>query len=306
MHSRRRCVVLWLGKYWISRGRNVLLQGNSWRLRFDGLSLRFWQKTNSFATLTRVFFSQTSTRVHQILIPTHNHEVTPYPFIFNITQNNVPRNNSGSKSWARCRQWSRTFGGSLSPRPFIYINDFIDMSQGITVAANPERGIGNDPEPLGVAGLHLDPVVPRFTEFWQALVEILTNRLREKIVCGGFLWISSANNLDIDIRWRSSVRPSTYVFRMAAFIKWPSHTKHVSTCRVLVMAPKSFKLDCYSCKQLLKDSSLTLIWFCFVLFLIVFMKVPSEHSNNVIYCIRWLSNAFLVQCFQNFPWTPLA
>ena len=78
MQSRRRCVVLWLGKYWISRGRNVLLQGNSWRLRFDGLSLRFWQKTNSFATLTRVFFSQTSTRVHQILIPTHNHEVTPY------------------------------------------------------------------------------------------------------------------------------------------------------------------------------------------------------------------------------------
>ena len=25
------------------------------------------------------------------------------------------------------------------------------MSQGITVAANHERGIGNDPEPLGVA-----------------------------------------------------------------------------------------------------------------------------------------------------------
>ena len=57
----------------------MLLQGNSWRLRFDGLSLRFWQKTNSFATLTRVFFSQTSTRVHQILIPTHNHELTSYP-----------------------------------------------------------------------------------------------------------------------------------------------------------------------------------------------------------------------------------
>ena len=56
----------------------MLLQGNSWRLRFDGLSLRFWQKTNSFATLTRVFFSQTSTQVHQILILTHNHEVTPY------------------------------------------------------------------------------------------------------------------------------------------------------------------------------------------------------------------------------------
>ena len=27
------------------------------------------------------------------------------------------------------------------------------MSQGITVAANPEQGIGNDPEPLGVAFL---------------------------------------------------------------------------------------------------------------------------------------------------------
>ena len=44
-------------------------------------------------------------------------------------------------------------GDSLSPRPFIFINDFIDMSQGIKVAANPERGIGNDPEPLGVAFL---------------------------------------------------------------------------------------------------------------------------------------------------------
>ena len=68
-----------------------------------------------------------------------------------------------------------------------------------------------------------------------------------------------------DTKWRSSVPPSTYVPRMAAFIKWPSHTKHVSTCRVLVMAPKSFKLDLYSCKQLLKDSFFTLIWFCCVL-----------------------------------------
>ena len=60
------------------------------------------------------------------------------------------------------------------------------------------------------------------------------------------------------------------------------------------MAPKSFKLDFYSCKQLLKDSSLILIWFCCVFcFLIVFMKVPSEHSNNVTYCIRWLSNAIV-------------
>ena len=51
---------------------------NSWRLRFGALELRFWLKTNSFAELTRVFFSQTSTRVHQILTSTHNHEVTPY------------------------------------------------------------------------------------------------------------------------------------------------------------------------------------------------------------------------------------
>ena len=31
------------------------------------------------------------------------------------------------------------------------------MPQGITVAANPDRGVGNDPEPLGVASkaLHL-------------------------------------------------------------------------------------------------------------------------------------------------------
>ena len=42
------------------------------------------KKTNSFATLTRVFFSQTSTRVHQILIPTHNHEVTPYSDLYFI------------------------------------------------------------------------------------------------------------------------------------------------------------------------------------------------------------------------------
>ena len=44
----------------------------------------FGKKTNSFATLTRVFFSQTSTRVHQILIPTHNHEVTPYSPHFTV------------------------------------------------------------------------------------------------------------------------------------------------------------------------------------------------------------------------------
>ena len=31
------------------------------------------------------------------------------------------------------------------------------MSQGITVAANPERGVGNDPEHLGVAFLQGPP-----------------------------------------------------------------------------------------------------------------------------------------------------
>ena len=33
----------------------------------------------------------------------------------------------------------------------IYLTSHKTMSQGITVAANPERGEGNDPEPLGVA-----------------------------------------------------------------------------------------------------------------------------------------------------------
>ena len=31
------------------------------------------------------------------------------------------------------------------------------MSKGITVAANPKRGVGNDPEPLGVAFLQGPP-----------------------------------------------------------------------------------------------------------------------------------------------------
>ena len=31
------------------------------------------------------------------------------------------------------------------------------MSQGTTVAANPELGVGNDPEPLGVAFLQDPP-----------------------------------------------------------------------------------------------------------------------------------------------------
>ena len=56
MQSRRRCILLSLGKYWISRGRNVLLQGNSWRLRFGGLSLRFWQKTQTRSLRSLVCF----------------------------------------------------------------------------------------------------------------------------------------------------------------------------------------------------------------------------------------------------------
>ena len=58
-------------------GKMCYFMVNSWRLRFGSLSLRFWLKTNSFATLTCVFFSQTSIRVHQILTFTYNHEVTP-------------------------------------------------------------------------------------------------------------------------------------------------------------------------------------------------------------------------------------
>ena len=59
-------------------GEMYYFMANSWRLRFGALSLRFWLKRNSFAMLTRVFHSQTSTRVHQILTSTHNHKVTPY------------------------------------------------------------------------------------------------------------------------------------------------------------------------------------------------------------------------------------
>ena len=36
---------------------------------------------------------------------------------------------------------------------YLYLTLHKTMSQGTTVAANPERGIGNDPEPLGVAFL---------------------------------------------------------------------------------------------------------------------------------------------------------
>ena len=35
----------------------------------------------------------------------------------------------------------------------VYLTLHKAMSQGIIVAANPERGVGNDPEPLGVAFL---------------------------------------------------------------------------------------------------------------------------------------------------------
>ena len=60
---------------------------------------------------------------------------------------------------------------------------------------------------------------------------------------------------------------------------------------------KFFQTRLLQLQVMLKDSSLTLIWFCCVLFLIVFMNIPSEHSNNVIYCIRWLSNAFFSPVF---------
>ena len=36
---------------------------------------------------------------------------------------------------------------------YLYLTLHKTVSQGITVAANPERGVGNDPEPLGVAFL---------------------------------------------------------------------------------------------------------------------------------------------------------
>ena len=39
-------ILQWLGKFWFFCGRNVLLHGNLWRLRLDGLSLKFWQKSN--------------------------------------------------------------------------------------------------------------------------------------------------------------------------------------------------------------------------------------------------------------------
>ena len=43
------------------------------------------------------------------------------------------------------------------------------MPQGITVAANPDRGIGNDPEPLGVAFLQ-GPLCTRVRKFWARVV----------------------------------------------------------------------------------------------------------------------------------------
>ena len=42
--SRSHKILTWLGKYWISCGKNVLLDGNSRRLRFDAHKLKFWLK----------------------------------------------------------------------------------------------------------------------------------------------------------------------------------------------------------------------------------------------------------------------
>ena len=76
MHSRRQ-MLPWLGKYSISWGRNVLLHGNSWRITFEGLSLRFWGEKKIVRSFNRVLFNQTSTRIHQLLSSTHNRKVTP-------------------------------------------------------------------------------------------------------------------------------------------------------------------------------------------------------------------------------------
>ena len=61
---------------------------------------------------------------------------------------------------------------------------------------------------------------------------------------------------------------------------------------VLVMAPV-FQTGLLQLQATVKRFlfDLNLVLLC-ILFLIVFMKVPSEDSNNGIYCIRWLSNAF--------------
>ena len=46
----------WLGKHWICCGRNVLLHGNPWRLRFDGPSLRFWRRKKLVCRAHSCFF----------------------------------------------------------------------------------------------------------------------------------------------------------------------------------------------------------------------------------------------------------
>ena len=46
------------------------------------------KQTRSLRSLV-CFFSQTSTRVYQILIPTHNHEVTPYSLNLYITRSDI-------------------------------------------------------------------------------------------------------------------------------------------------------------------------------------------------------------------------
>ena len=51
----------------ISCGRNVLLHGKFVEVKIWCTLVEVLAKTNSFATVTRVFFSQSSTRVHQNL-----------------------------------------------------------------------------------------------------------------------------------------------------------------------------------------------------------------------------------------------
>ena len=74
--QRRRCCCDW-ENIEFHVGKMCYFMVNSWRLRFDGLTLKFWQKPNLFATSLVFFFSQTSTGVHQILTSTHNHDITP-------------------------------------------------------------------------------------------------------------------------------------------------------------------------------------------------------------------------------------
>ena len=56
MHSKNiRCCRDWENTEFLV-GKICYFMVNSWRLRFEGPSLRFWQKTYLFVMLTRVFF----------------------------------------------------------------------------------------------------------------------------------------------------------------------------------------------------------------------------------------------------------